>query len=201
MLALFSGTPGSGKSVHATKLALDYLAKGRHVLLNYELDRSKIPNPELYEYIPNGLLSVDDLKRRAATYQAGGVVEDSVLLVIDEAASVFNSRSWQQADRADWLKFFTQSRKMGYMVVLVAQFDRMLDKQLRELLQYDFVHHKVSNYGLMGWAFGSLLGGKLHVYKQVYYPTGDTIGSKYFFVKKKVYEIYDSYDLVAALGT
>lgn len=199
-MALFSGTPGSGKSVHATQMAIDYLKKGRHVILNYELDRSKIPNPELYEYVPNAKLSVDDLKRRAAIYQAGGVVEDSVLLVIDEAASVWNSRSWQMADRAEWLKFFTQSRKMGYMIVLVAQFDRMLDKQLRELLQYDFVHHKVANYGLFGWAVGTLMGGKLHVYKQVYYPTGDAIGSKYFFVRKKVYEIYDSYDLVAALG-
>lgn len=197
MLAIFTGTPGSGKSVHATKLALSYLAKGRHVLLNYELDRSKIPNADMYEYIPNDKLSARDLINRAKVYQANGVVEDSVLLVIDEAGAVFNSRSWQDSNRQDWITFFTQSRKLGYLVVLVAQKDKMIDRQIRDILEYEFLHHKIANYGMLGWIASSVFGGKLHLYKQIYHPTGDTLGAKYFLVKRKVYEVYDTFVIVA----
>lgn len=200
MLAIFTGTPGSGKSVHATQLALSYLSKGRHVLLNYELDRSKIPNADMYEYIPNGKLNPVDLLNRARVYQANGVVEDSVLIVIDEAAAVFNSRSWQQADRQSWITFFTQSRKLGYLVVLVAQKDKMIDRQIRDILEYEFLHHKIANYGMIGWIASLCFGGKLHLYKQIYHPTGDTLGSKWFVVRRKVYEVYDTFAIVSDIG-
>ena len=201
MLSIFTGTPGSGKSVHATKLALDYLKKGRHVLCNYELDTEKIPNPNLYEYVPNKNLNPKDLIMRAIEYQNGRIVEDSVILIIEEAAAVFNARSWMQRDRSDWITFFTQSRKLGYMVVVVAQRDSMIDKQIRDVFEYEFRHYKIANYGMTGWLFGLLFNGKLHLSKQIYHPTGDTLGSKFFIVKRDVYEVYDTFAIVSDVGT
>ena len=38
---------------------------------------------------------------------------------------------------------FSQHRKLGYRVILIAQFDRMLDRQIRSVLEYEYIHRKV----------------------------------------------------------
>ena len=36
--------------------------------------------------------------------------------------------------------FFSQHRKLGYRVILVAQFSEMIDKQIRALIEYEYIH-------------------------------------------------------------
>ena len=103
-------------------------------------------------------------------YVGRRVREGEILLVIDEAQLLFNSREWVKSDRAEWCSFFTQHRKLGYEVVLVAQFDRMLDRQIRSLIEYEWIHRKVSNFGNKGKIMSLFCGGRLFVAVKVWYP-------------------------------
>ena len=87
---------------------------------------------------------------------------------------------------------------MGFEVVLVAQFDRMLDRQIRSLIEYEWIHRKVSNFGIQGKIFSLLFGGKLFVAVKVWYPMKQKVGSEFFMYKKKFSDIYDTYALFSA---
>lgn len=82
---MYSGTPGSGKSLHATERIEKRLKMGLPVIANYNLDRGKIPNPELFHYVDNSELTPERVISIArgwfGTHKFG---EDKVLVVIDE---------------------------------------------------------------------------------------------------------------------
>lgn len=44
---LYSGTPGSGKSLHATYDLIDYIKSGRGVIANFQVDTSYFKKNEL----------------------------------------------------------------------------------------------------------------------------------------------------------
>jgi len=119
--------------------------------------------------------------------------EGSILLVIDECQLLFNAREWQQSGRARWLSFFTQHRKLGYDIILIAQFDRMIDRQIRSLIEYEYIHRKMSNFGWQGFLMSLVFGGKTFIAVKRWYPLGEKIGSEIFHARKSLYRIYDSY--------
>ena len=84
-MSLYSGTPGSGKSLDATDRILRRLKRKLPVIANYNLDKRRIPNPELFYYVDNESLTPDALVEFArgwfGTHHFG---EDKILLVIDE---------------------------------------------------------------------------------------------------------------------
>lgn len=92
-----------------------------------------------------------------------------------------------------WIQLLSQHRKMGLCMILVAQFDKMIDRQFRALLEYEYVHRKVSNFGVVGWFMSLFLLGKAHVCIQRYYPLGQRLGAKWFIARKRYFEMYDSY--------
>lgn len=97
----------------------------------------------------------------------------------------------------DWLQFFSQHRKLGYCVILVAQFDKMIDRQFRALVEYEYVHRKVGNFGLVGWIMSLFFGGRAHVCIQRYYPLSQKLGSSLFLAKRSIFDAYDSYGMFA----
>ena len=127
--------------------------------------------------------------------ERGKVKEDSILLVIDECQLLFNARDWSQKGRSDWLHFFTLHRHLGYTVILIAQFDRMIDRQVRSLIEYEYIHRKVSNYGWKGKIISLLAFGNLFVSVKVWYPMKEKVGSEFFRAKKLYYQLYDTYVL------
>lgn len=196
MISLYSGTPGSGKSLAATMRILKHLKRGYPVIANYSLKRDKIPNSELFTFVDNKSLSANYLVDFAREWFASRAFkEDSILLVIDECQLLFNSRDWAAEDRMDWLKFFSQHRKLGYNVVLVAQFDKMIDRQFRALLEYEYMYRKVSNFGFVGWIFSLFFAGRGHVCIQRYYPNGQKLGSSWFVARRSVFDVYDSFGM------
>jgi zona occludens toxin (predicted ATPase) len=99
-----------------------------------------------------------------------------------------------------WIQFFSQHRKYGYCVVLVAQFDKMIDRQFRALIEYEYIHRKVSNFGVVGWLLSLGCLGKLHVSINRYYPLNQKIGTSWFVARKRTFEMYDSYGDFERLG-
>ena len=119
-------------------------------------------------------------------------------MIIDEAQLLFNSREWQNVSRQGWLSFFSQHRHYGYDVILVAQFDRMLDRQIRGLIEYEFIHRKVSNIGWRGWFLSLVMmaPGALFVKVKVWYPMKEKVGSEFYRCQKKYYSLYDTFALL-----
>lgn len=79
---------------------------------------------------------------------------------------------------------------------MVAQFDRMLDKQIRALFEYEYIHRKMSNFGAQGKIIALLCGGELFVAVKRWYPLKERLGAEYFRKSKKYLRIYDTFALL-----
>lgn len=201
MIYLYSGTPGSGKSYHAT---FDIWQKLRRkdknrVICNYQLS---IPSqfPGHFDYWDNSEITIDKLMSYAAEHHRRGI-EGQTLLVIDEAQCIFNSRDWNSGggkvhlalkksdSRMDWIKFFSQHRHLGYNIILVAQSDKMLDKQIRMLIEYDVKHLKINN------GFFAFLPFTCFLAVEKWYGQQMKLSSQVLRYRKKIAHMYDSYVL------
>lgn len=197
MIYLYSGTPGSGKSLNVSR-KLYYYLKSKPVIANfyYNTDLIKTKKEIIYKEISNYELTPKVLKDFSINYfKNNKFKEGTILLVIDEAQILFNSRDWNKKGRDSWLEFFTQHRKFGYDIILVSQFDRMLDRQIRSLIEYEYIHRKVSNFGKFGKILSIFSLGQLFVSVKVWYPMREKVGSNFFRASKKYFKMYDSYNI------
>lgn len=193
---LYSGTPGSGKSLHAAKTIIEWFKKGKPVITNFELDISKYPKA-IHGCVDDDDLTPDFLIKYSREFFQGRKLtkkdEDTILLVVDECQLIFNSRDYQKKDRKVWIKFFSTHRHLGYHVILIAQMDKMLDKQIRGVIEYEYIHRKLSNFGKAGKLLTFAMAGEMFTAVQMWYPLKLKIGTVMFRAKKRYYSIYDSY--------
>lgn len=193
MIRLYSGTPGSGKSLHNARDVINRSRMGKPVIGNFPADLGRFKRAN-YTYVPNYELNPDFLINYSRKFfQGKKIKEGAILLVIDECQLLFNSRDWQQKGRNEWLSFFSQHRKYGYDVTLIAQFDRMIDRQIRGLIEYEFIHRKLSNYGFGGKIMSLLFGGNTFVSVEMWYPLKLKISSDFIHARKYYYSIYDTF--------
>lgn len=206
MIMLYSGTPGSGKSLHLAEKLYFRIRAGLPTICNFDVrvNYKKIKAKRFYDsftYIDNLELTPQKLIAYShALFKNKRPKEGSILLVIDECQILFNARDWGRTGRNEWLSFFTQHRKFGYDIILVSQFDRMIDRQIRSLIEYELVHRKVSNYGWMGKLLSLFSVGNLFVSVKVWYPMKEKVGSQFFKAHKKYYSLYDTYNIFTTPG-
>lgn len=195
MIYLYSGTPGSGKSLHTARVIYFTLKRGLPIIANFDIDTKKIKGAKgKFLMIDNDKLTPNFLIEYAKKYFDGRVVkEGQITLVIDECQLMFNARDWNASGRSDWLSFFTQHRKYGYDIILIAQFDRMIDRQIRALIEYEQIHRKVSNFGWRGKILSLAMGGNVFVSVKMWYPMKEKVGSEFFHATKKYYSLYDTF--------
>lgn len=199
MIELYSGTPGSGKSLHTAKEIRSRLRMRKCIIIgNFYVNTSAIRHCKgVYLYVANDRLLPDRLlqfARRLSDHLERRLKEGEVLLIIDEAQLLFNSREWQNVSRNGWLSFFSQHRHYGYDIILVAQFDRMLDRQIRSLIEYEQIHRKVSRFGYIGFFVGLFTHDNLYVAVKRWYPIKQHVESNFFVGSSLVFQIYDSYN-------
>lgn len=197
MIYLYSGTPGSGKSLHQAMDIYWILHNGKPVLANFEINTDCIKTRNLGEfyYIGNDILRPELLISYSQIYfRDHKFKEGAIRLYLDEAQIIFNARSWAESGRKEWLSFFSQHRKYGYDIYLVAQFDRMIDRQIRSLIEYEVIHRKVKNFGRWGKFFNLVAGGNLFVAVTMWYPMKERTGSEWFKGNKKYFRIYNTYN-------
>lgn len=205
MIELYSGTPGSGKSLHVAKEIRTRLRMSKKVIIgNFYVNQKAIRKAKgIYLYVANDRLTPARLllfARKLSAHLGRRLKEGELLLAIDEAQLLFNSREWQNISRSGWLSFFSQHRHYGFDVVLIAQFDRMLDRQVRSLIEYEVVHRKVSRAGYIGFFVGLLCNDNLYVAVTRWYPLRERIGGDFFLGGRKLFAIYDSYNHFATPG-
>lgn len=203
MISLYSGTPGSGKSLHIAMRIYGRLRANKPCIANFKIFTENVRKKEHeklpFTYAPNGILSPNYLVEFAYNYfgigtdQEKRIKENEILLIIDEAALLFNNRTWMEKGRERWLYFFNQHRKYGFEVVLVAQHDGMIDKQIRSVIEYNVTHRKVSNFGIGGKIINLFGGGGVLCAVKIWYPLNEVVGKEFYKVHKKYFRIYDTF--------
>lgn len=197
MIKLYSGTPGSGKSLHlARDIYFDLNRKyERLVICNFPINLENVKYPDRFVFVSNDDLTPDYVIELISGFFRGKrLKENDVCLYIDECQLLFNARSWNEAGRKEWLSFFTQHRKFGVFCVLVAQFDEMIDKQIRKLIEYECLHRKITNFGFFGLLMKLLTFGDCFISIERWYSINQKIGSDIFKARKKYYSLYDTFN-------
>lgn len=195
MIYLYSGTPGSGKSLHMARVIYYTLLRNKPVLCNFEINEKRVKHADRFVYKVNTELTPEYLMQYSRDYFEGRAVrEGEITLFIDEAQMMFNARNWDARGRDAWNKFFQVHRHFGYDIILVAQFDRMIDRQIRSLIEYEVIHRKVSNFGWKGKLLCVfMLAPHLFCSVKVWYPMKQQTGQEFFRASKKYFRLYDTY--------
>lgn len=197
MIYLFSGTPGGGKSLDMARCIINDIKFNRPVICNFPINLyGKLQKKShLFNYWSNDVLEPKKLVEYSKEYfKTHKFSEGGICLYIDEAQLLFNAREWNIKGRSDWNAFFTNHRHFGYDIVLVAQFDRMIDRQIRSLIEIEVVHRKVNNMGWKGaFVRTVLMAPTLFIRISFYYPLRDRLSSTFYRYNKKWGKIYDSY--------
>lgn len=201
MIVLYSGTPGSGKSLDTARTIYNWSSRGAPIICNFSINEAhiKVRKEKNILYMPNEQLNPDRLVEYARNHFEGKrVKEDSILLIIDEAQLLFNAREWSAKGRARWNWFFTMHRHFGFFIILVAQFDRMLDRQVRCLIEYEYIHRKVKNMGIKGLFLSCVMlsPANLYVKVKVWYPMKEKLSSEFFAGKRKYFDMYDTFAML-----
>lgn len=182
-LYVYSGVPGSGKSYHACR---DLLMNRAPSITNMKVDIDNVAVLDLKEIKPDMLMAFS-----LQYFENRRFRENELLLVIDEAQLLFNSRSWADKDRYPWLEFLSQHRHYGYKVVLVAQDITMIDKQFRCLCEYDVRHTAAGSISVVTRAL-ALVGLKLTCAKYYFFESDVLIMRDFYRISKRVYRHYDT---------
>lgn len=207
MIYLYTGTPGSGKSLHIARIMQEWMNRWKSpVIGNFDF------NVEIagqrgyggYLFMDNWSITPDFLVWFSERYRNerkwSRVPEETILLVLDECQLMFNARSWNEQGRKEWVSFFTQHRKLGYRVILICQFSEMIDKQIRALIEYEYIHRKVKNIGGFGMLMNIMAFGGLHIAIKLYAPLKEKVGQEFFKADKYLFSLYDSYNRFGSLA-
>lgn len=207
MIYLYTGTPGSGKSYHVAKDIFFQLGRGKNIIANFDIDYGAVKSRRkgYFFHKDNFELDVGWLTDFALLCHGrdarGHIIEGQTWLIIDECQLIFNCRSWNDRERQKWASFFTQHRKYGYHVILVTQFDRLVDRQIRSLVEYEYRHRKINNFGVGGFFVSLLMMGRpVFASVEYWYGVKERCGMTMMFGRKKYYRLYDSYKLFDAAG-
>lgn len=180
---VYSGVPGSGKTYHAVR---DMRFNGAPVITNINATTANTAVLPLSSITPELLTSYSHHYFTTHKYR-----ENALLLVIDEAQLLFNSRTWNDDSRFRWLEFLSQHRKFGYRIILVCQAIDMIDKQFRCLVEFDVRHKALSNVSLFFRAVATL-GFRLTCANTYYYGTDVRISRSFYPISRRTYRFYDT---------
>lgn len=196
-IRLFTGTPGAGKSLHMAQLLYWQLKSGRIVVSNFDINRDMFTEEQLkrFYYLEGEKLTPAALAQISRDHLGDRrPKEGEIKLFVDECQLIFNARSWSEKGRSDWIKFFTQHRKLSYDVYLVTQFGEMVDKQIRVLVEYEILHRKLNMVGWVGKLTSVLFLGHPVVCAVTYWaPVKQRLSAEWMIGTRKYYRLYDSY--------
>jgi len=195
MIYLYSGTPGSGKSLHMARDIMFKLRRCQDVIANFPVNMELVKKGIFgkrktgrFTYIDNSGMTVKKLLEYAYQNHKIGR-EGQTLLCVDECQVIYNAREFNSKDRMEWVKFFAQHRKLGYNIILVSQNDRMIDRQIRCLIEYEVKHRKANAFGTIGM----LIPVPMFAAVSYWYGVRERLGVEFFTYRKKYSRLYDSY--------
>lgn len=210
MITLFSGNPGSGKSLCVAKEVLHNIRvlKRNVICLNMSINPDYVRRPgkndallmccPTYSYI----VTPASLYDYALKYHELGK-ENQTLLVFDEVQLLLASSKVKSMKNTfpeylpNWLDFFSQHRHLGYEIYVVTQYDRMIHPDIRYFIEYENIHRKFRNASdfafFLAILFKIFTGKELFIQIRKWKPNREKIGSKVFSWSRRLNGLYDSY--------
>lgn len=187
MIYLYTGTPGSGKSLHAAEDVFYQRMRGGVTIANCPFNESGFLASKKAQFwqLPDDPARLIDFSKDY--FKSHRFREEELLIVIDECQLIFNARTWNDSSRKDWIRFFTQHRKYGYKIILITQFAQMIDKQIRALVEIEVIHRKASSLGFVMSCISFFFGGRLHLASYNYSGMHMHLKTK-FFLRNPLYE-------------
>ena len=198
MIILYSGTPGSGKSLHAARTILNNLRSKNPVIANFPISKED----ENFHFVDKELTVKYLINFSKEYFSNHKYKEGKIKVFIDEAQLLFNCRDFQKKGRDDWISFFTQHRHLGFDIIFMCQFQRMLDRQIRSLIEYEYLHRKVSNFGWKGKLISTIMLHPLSTFccVKIWAPLNEKVDAEWFFYNKRLGKLYDTNRLFDNLG-
>jgi len=194
MIKFMTGTPGSGKSHGMAFHIRNLLIRGKNVISTVNMNLNQVTrNGRIqigsFQYIPIFELTPEKLERYALHNHIKGR-ESQTYVFVDECQLIFNSRDYSNKDRKAWLVFFTSHRHYGFEFFLITQNDRMIDRQIRALVEHEVRYKKINN---------RLWFLPLTVFVAIEYWYGNTPKQKmrheFILFRRSIARMYDSYTL------
>jgi len=180
-ISIITGLTGSGKTYFMTREALKLSEKLPNVpiLANYHV--KDFPRKVEYFDNPNFLLNIE-----------------KAIVLIDDGAIWFNSRRWHEFSYDLQYKIIN-NRKDGLKIYVTTQYFDGIESTIRENCHYYYECTKLFGSG----EFSEKVWGVIRA--RQYYPRlhdkirRKPISSKYFFLKKKYVDLYDTYEKINPL--
>lgn len=219
MIQIYSGTPGSGKSLHIAHEIKDYLNFGKRVISSCDIDTDLcFLNPFQKWYVNHFKKKPKRIKRDkradnfffkdihditpqylyefAARYHKFGK-EHQTIVILDECVAIFsptvisdNTKVWNE-----WDTFFRKHRHIGFDVILIPQSKKLIARKVLEYCEFEVKHYNRKHQGTLGWIF-SLFLGSLFSYSTCWRGTKDKPLEQGFFTYKPIYGLmYNSYSM------
>lgn len=183
-IILYSGTVGSGKSLHCSREIRDNLRNNKYVISTCKIDTSYCFMNKLQELIFNlskgkihlwqhdereknfkyiDILEVTPqyLYEHAARYHVEGK-EHQTYLYLDECVAIFSPTCSTMQDTKrweEWQTFFRVSRQIGYEVILIPQQATLICKKVVACCELDVRHYNYKYKGTLGFFLSLFLGG------------------------------------------
>lgn len=133
----FTGKLGSGKTLCAVGRIQEYLQSGRRVATNLDLDLSAF-STKRHDYKWDVVRLPDKPRLQDMTMLGRGCDEENEdkygLIVLDELATWFNSRKWQDKERLPLIDWCLHARKHHWDIIFIVQDIDSIDAQLRGAL-------------------------------------------------------------------
>jgi len=219
MIYMYSGTPGSGKSLDVARQIAMWLKIKRRVISTMNVDvRLCFLNfiSRLIFQLTRGkflLFDVDDYRMKNFTYinifdltpkylidyamknhKEGK--ERQTLLIIDECVSIFSPEKCVGSFWLDWQFFFQYHRHFGYDVILVPQSTELLARKVKHFAEFEVRHRAVKNAGFLGAIISKLAGG-LFSTKTFWTASNNRkhIDREWFLYKYWLGKMYNSYSM------
>lgn len=152
MIYAYTGLPGSGKTLHATRTVLRRIWRRRctPAVTTWQLALADAPADARrhWHYVAAGELSPAALSAAARDYWRlrGRAREGELLLAIDEAHVLLGARQWCRKDRQSWVSWLAQHRHEGWDVILIAQSLKAIDSQVRAIVDDEVRHVRIDRW-------------------------------------------------------
>lgn len=218
MIELYSGTPGSGKSLHTAHEIRFHLRLGRRVISSCDIDTDLcFLNPFQTWYInhirkkPKRIkhnskadnflfkdiqeITPDFLYEYAAKHHVFGK-EHQTLVILDECVAIFSPtvisndiKRWNE-----WDTFFQKHRHIGYDVVLVPQAKKLIARKVLEYCEFETKHYDRKHQGFLGFIFSMFLGS-LFSWTKYWRGTKEPLEQGFFTYRPLYGLMYNSYSM------
>lgn len=219
MMSLWTGTPGSGKSLHCAHDIQINLKFGKNIISTCYIDtdlcfynifdrfmfnnfgkRRKKPikdkRKKNFYYVDIHDITPEYLYEFAARFHVFGK-EHQTIVYLDECVALFsptvigdNVKLWNR-----WDDFFRKHRHLGYDIVLIPQSAKLISRKVIEYCEYEYRHFNRKNHGMFGFFLALFLGG-LFSWSQYWRGVKSKPLDQGFFTYKPIYgQMYNSYSM------